>query len=107
MKQSVRFRAASAAAKQPQPRKARAQAEPAAAPSSQVSFANDIVPIFQPYRDPMMWRFDLTSYDAVRANAEIIFGQISTQSMPPPPISPLTAAQIATFKAWMDEGYPP
>ena len=39
----------------------------AAAPAT--SFAKDIVPIFAPYRDNMLWRFDLTDYDAVQANA--------------------------------------
>jgi hypothetical protein len=95
MKQSVQFRAASAAAQQ-----AKAQVPP-------VSFANDIQPLFKQFQGPMMWRLDLTSYDTVKANAALIYGQISTQSMPPPPFDPLTAAQIATFQAWMNAGYPP
>jgi hypothetical protein len=105
MKQSVRFRAASAAAKNPQPRAAQ-PAVSAPAPS-QVSFADDIMPLFKQFQGPMMWRLDLTSYDAVKANAQIIWDQISTQSMPPPPFPPLTAEQIAAFKAWMDTGFPP
>lgn len=103
MRQSVRFRAASAAAKQPQPRAARAEAQP----PEQVSFASDIMPLFKQFQGPMMWRLDLTSYDAVKANAETIFDQISTRSMPPPPFPPLKAEQIAAFKAWMDAGFPP
>ncbi len=107
MKQPVQFRAASAAGKHPRPRKAQTP-PPAATPQpSQVSFAGDIVPIFEPYQEQMMWRFDLTSYGAVKANAQAIFGQISTQSMPPQPFQPLTAEQIATFLAWMNAGYPP
>jgi hypothetical protein len=43
----------------------------------------------------------------VKDNAQTIYDQISTQSMPPPPFPPLTAEQIATFKTWMDEGFPP
>ena len=48
----------------------------------------------------MMWRFDLTSYDAVKANANLIYGQISstTNPMPPPPFDPLTAEQIQTSR---------
>lgn len=104
MRQSVRFRAASAAAQQPQPR---LEAPTTAEPPAQVSFANDIMPLFKQFQGPMMWRLDLTSYDAVKANAETIFGQIATHSMPPPPFPPLTAQQIAAFKAWMDAGFPP
>lgn len=105
MRQSVRFRAASAAAKQPQPRAA--QAATPAQPPEQVSFASDIMPLFKQFQGPMMWRLDLTSYDAVKANAQTIYAQISTNSMPPPPFPPLKAEQIAAFKAWMDAGYPP
>jgi hypothetical protein len=109
MKQPVQYRSASAATqhlkdlKAPQPE----QAELAATPPAQVSFANDIMPLFKQFQGPMMWRFDLTSYDAVKANAQLIFDQISTKSMPPPPFPPLTDEQIATFAAWMKEGYPP
>jgi hypothetical protein len=100
MKQPVQFRSASAAAQQ-----AQAQQPP-------VSFANDIRPLFRQFQGPMMWRFDLTSYDAVRANAQLILGQISPQgddppSMPPPPFPPLTAEQIANFEAWIKAGFPP
>ena len=95
MKQPVQYRAASAAAQQAK----------AALPT--VSFASDIVPIFQPYRDNMMWRFDLTSYEAVKANANLIWSYISAKAMPPPPFDPLSDEQIATFKAWMAAGFPP
>jgi hypothetical protein len=106
MRQSVRFRAASAAAQQPQPRTVQAAAPSAEAPSS-VSFADDIMPLFKQFQGPMMWRLDLTSYDAVKANAQTIFDQISTKSMPPPPFPPLKDEQIAAFKVWMDSGFPP
>jgi hypothetical protein len=84
-------------------------AQPAALPQppSQVSFANDIMPLFKQFQGPMMWRLDLTNYDAVKANAQTIWDQISTKSMPPPPFPPLKDAQIAAFKAWMDAGFPP
>lgn len=74
--------------------------------STQVSFARDIAPIFVQYRGSMLWRLDLTAYESVKLNAAMVYTQISTQSMPPPPYPPLTPAQIAVFKAWMDQGYP-
>ena len=45
-------------------------------------------------------------YEDVKMNAEIIYGMISTQSMPPPPFPPYTADQIDLFKQWMDAGCP-
>jgi len=108
MRKPVQYRSASAAAKQAQPTERR-PAEPLPAQPPQVSFANDIVPIFKPYQDPMMWRFDLTSYDAVKANAATIYGRIASKQgpMPPPPYPPLTKEQIETFGAWMKAGFPP
>ncbi len=106
MRQPVQYRSASAAAKDPKPLRGE-QPQPAPPKPAQVSFANDIMPLFKQFQGPMMWRFDLTSYDAVKDNAQTIYGQISTQSMPPPPFPPLNAEQIAMFKVWMDEGFPP
>ncbi|HEX3129830.1 MAG TPA: hypothetical protein VH394_21015 [Thermoanaerobaculia bacterium] len=103
MRQTPQFRAKSASAGQP--RTARAVST-AGAPAS-VSFAKDIMPLFKQFQGPMMWRLDLTSYDAVKANADTIYTQISTQSMPPPPFQPLKDEQIALFKVWMDSGFPP
>lgn len=71
------------------------------------SFASDIAPLFTQFRAQMLWRLDLTNYDQVKANATIIWQQIATQSMPPPPFPPLTTQQIATFQLWMNENYPP
>lgn len=75
------------------------------------SFANDIAPIFGPFRANMLWRFDLTNYDQVKANAELILVFITAAPdgrMPPPNYGPgLSALQIATFRQWMVEGYPP
>ena len=72
-----------------------------------VSFSNDIMPLFNQFRGQMMWRLDLTNYDQVKANAQIIYGQISTNSMPPPPFDPLTLEQIQLFQQWMSEGFAP
>ena len=75
------------------------------------SFAKDIVPIFLSFQEAMLWRLDLTDYDQVRPNAEIIYQQIASKDgfgpMPPPPYPPLTSSQIDLFKAWMDAGFPP
>jgi hypothetical protein len=104
MKQPVQFRSASAVVL---PARRQPQAQTAEAPPVTVSFASDIGPLFKQFQGPMMWRLDLTSYDAVRANAPLIFDQISTRQMPPPPFPPLSDEQIATFKAWMNQGFPP
>lgn len=76
-----------------------------------VSFANDIEPIFAQFVAQMRWRLDLTRYDDVRENAQMIYDFISSNDpdgrMPPPPFDPLTDAQVAQFKSWMDSGYSP
>jgi hypothetical protein len=72
-----------------------------------VSFEADIRPIFAPYQERMAWRFDLTSYEAVLANAATIYGRINGGGMPPPPFDPLTAEQIALFQQWMTDGCAP
>jgi hypothetical protein len=71
-----------------------------------VSFAKDLAPIFRQFRGSMTWRFDLTKYEDVKANAASIWAQFSTSQMPPPPYPPLSPQQLAMFKAWMDEGFP-
>ena len=72
------------------------------------SFARDIAPLFAQFKSQMMWRFDLTSYDAVRGNAELVLGRLQGENgpMPPPPFDPLTQAQIETFETWIQEGFP-
>ncbi|MCI0485485.1 MAG: hypothetical protein L0229_02680 [Blastocatellia bacterium] len=76
-----------------------------------VSFQNDIMPLFNQYKANMIWRFDITNYEVVKDNAQMIYDRISNQGdsgyMPPPPFDPFTPQQIAMFKAWMDEGFPP
>lgn len=74
--------------------------------STTVSFAQDIAPLFRQFRASMVWRLDLTKYEDVKLNAPMVYSQISQQGMPPPPYPPLTAEQIAMFKAWMDQGFP-
>ena len=71
------------------------------------SFKTDIAPMFAPFRANMMWRFDITDYDTVQANAALISGQIGTSSMPPAPLPPFSPDQIALFEQWRTEGCPP
>jgi hypothetical protein len=74
------------------------------------SFARDVAPFLAPYRDNMIWRFDLTDYETVKANAALIYGQISPAGeslMPPPPVPPIRPSDIALFNSWMTEGCPP
>ena len=72
-----------------------------------VSFSNDIQPLFNQFQGQMMWRLDLTNYDHVKANAQIIYAQINGGNMPPPPFDPLTLEQIQLFQQWMSEGFAP
>jgi hypothetical protein len=71
-----------------------------------VTFGNDILPMFAKWQSRMIWRLDLASYEDVKMNADAIFDQLQQGAMPPPPYDPLTPEQFATFKQWMDEGYP-
>lgn len=75
------------------------------------SFAADIAPMLAPYRENMLWRFDLADYAAVAANAQIIYGALTGEGsagpMPPPPLPALSGVEVATFKSWMERQCPP
>jgi len=74
------------------------------------SFKTDIAPMFAPYRGNMMWRFDITDYDTVSKNAQMIYGRLTGTTgnqMPPPPLEPLSPDQIALFGLWIKEGCQP
>jgi glucose/arabinose dehydrogenase len=75
----------------------------------QVSFNNDLFPIFRQFRAPMLWRLDLTNYEHVKANADKIYQRITSKDdpMPIPPLPPLTKEQIGKFKLWIDSHFPP
>ena len=73
---------------------------------ARVSFARDIAPLFSQFRASMLWRLDLTRYEDMKLNAPMVYSQISSQNMPPPPYPPMTTQQIALFKTWMDQGFP-
>ena len=68
-----------------------------------VSFSNDIMPLFNQFTGQMMWRFDLTNYDQVIANAQTIYGRINGGGMPPPPFDPPinTSGTTSTPDIWM------
>ncbi|HWN10833.1 MAG TPA: hypothetical protein VNO50_16455 [Pyrinomonadaceae bacterium] len=74
-----------------------------------VSFSNDIQPLFSQFKGQMMWRFDLTNYDHVKANAALILSRINDPGyqMPPPPMDPLTPDQIQLFQQWINDECPP
>jgi len=73
-----------------------------------VSFSNDIQPLFNQFRGQMMWRFDLTNYEHVKANANTINNRLAHADiygpMPPPPFDPLTSDQIQLFEQWIKDG---
>ncbi len=71
-----------------------------------VTFNDDILPIIFKWKAQMIWRLDLSKYEDVKANADIIYGQISTNQMPPPPFPPLTTGQIQLFQQWIADGCP-
>lgn len=74
-----------------------------------VSFAADILPLFSQFQGQMMWRFDLTDYEHVKANHERIGSRISDAGapMPPPPLPRLTDPQVQLFRTWVEQGCPP
>ncbi|MDH5672350.1 MAG: hypothetical protein OEZ06_09385 [Myxococcales bacterium] len=74
-----------------------------------LSFERDIKPLFAPFASAMMWRFDLTNYEAVKGNAEIIWGRLSNagNAMPPPPFPMFTAAELQLYFDWMKGGCKP
>jgi hypothetical protein len=72
-----------------------------------VSFQKDLVPIFHQFRASMMWRFDLTKYEDVKANsAAILTNIVPNGGMPPPPFPPLTDEQVNLFRQWIAENFP-
>jgi hypothetical protein len=71
-----------------------------------VTFAGDIRPLF---RDSdvrsMSSVFDLSSYDDVRANAEVIYTRLAEGTMPCDGAWP--ADDVARFRTWIDDGFAP
>lgn len=87
-------------------------------PTPPPTFEDDIAPPLFEYVGPMAWRFDLSSYDDVKANAKIIYGQIqygpppgpglppAAPGMPPPPYPPFEQSYIDLFGKWIQAGCP-
>jgi hypothetical protein len=71
----------------------------------QISFAEDIKPLFRERdRDSMKWAFDLWSHDDVTANGDAILGRLRDGSMPCDGTWP--EEQIELFRRWVDSGAP-
>ena len=69
-------------------------------------FASDIKPLFREHdRESMLWKFDLWSYDDVRANAEAIYQQLDDGTMPCDGGWP--RENVERLRAWIDAGYQP
>ncbi len=73
---------------------------------SHVSFESDIKPLFR-YKDinAMRNRFDLSSYDDVKANADLIFSRIDDGTMPCD--SPWEEDKVSLFTSWIEGGCKP
>lgn len=75
------------------------------------TWTNDIAPMLAPYvacmntAPPVNQRIDLSSYDAVKANAEAIYWAVQTGYMPTggPQWTP---AQVNMFGCWAQQGFP-
>lgn len=76
-----------------------------------ISYASDIEPVLKQYLGPMLWRFDLTSYEDVKQNASIIQERISSsdpgERMPPPPFPPVDPSFVDLFNQWVADHCPP
>ena len=67
------------------------------------SFASDIRPLFRDEDlEAMDFAFDLSDYEAVKANAEGIYERLADGSMPCDAAWP--DEQVALFRRWIDEG---
>lgn len=76
-----------------------------------ISFENDIKPFFAQYQAQMGWRFDLTDYENVKANAEMIKTRIdpspkNQSRMPPPPFPAFSQDLYDNFCKWIDAECP-
>jgi len=77
-----------------------------------VSFAGVIQPVFAQFRDEMLWRMDITSYDVVVANAWRIYSVLIGQDpfaaqMPPASFGSLPPGFVTAFQTWINQGFPP
>ncbi|MEZ4954936.1 MAG: hypothetical protein R2825_15320 [Saprospiraceae bacterium] len=71
-----------------------------------ITFTNYVGPLFSKWKSQMMWRLDLSKYEDVKMNANIIYNELASGNMPPPNIATLKPEEIAKFKSWIDNGCP-
>ena len=70
------------------------------------SFTHDIRPLFRTVDvESMLWAFDLSKYDDVKAGAEQIYSRLAAGAMPCDRAWP--ADRVALFRRWIDEGCAP
>jgi hypothetical protein len=71
-----------------------------------LGFATDIRPLFREGDVRCMKgagvRLDDAAWMCVPANAQLVYGAVSSGKMPPD--APWAAERVALFKQWMDEG---
>jgi hypothetical protein len=78
-----------------------------------LSFATDIKPMFtamdQDHMLNQVGLFDLWNYADVKTNATAIYNDVKSGRMPPSASGETrwTPDQVAKFKQWMDENFPP
>jgi hypothetical protein len=73
---------------------------------SDVGFESDIRPLFREKDiQSMSAKFDLSSYDDVKASAANILAAVSKGSMPCDGAWP--AERVTLFREWVDAGFPP
>ena len=70
-----------------------------------ISFEQDIKPLFREHdRESMKRAFDLSSYDDVAQNSDVIVGRLRDGSMPCDGAWP--PDRVAVFQRWIDTGMP-
>ena len=73
-----------------------------------LSFASDIRPLFRDSPDVDTMKrmgLDLSSYEDVKAQAQVIYSRLEDGSMPCDEAWP--EDQVTKFKSWIDEGMKP
>ena len=71
-----------------------------------MSFDTDIRSLFRPEDvEVMLWAFDLSSYEEVKANAEAIYERLADGTMPCYGAWP--ADNVERFRTWIDNGFAP
>jgi hypothetical protein len=70
------------------------------------TFENEIKPLFRKIDiESMKWKFDLTKYEDVKNNAQVIYDAVSTGYMPAD--APWDKRKVFLFQHWMNTGMHP